>query len=176
MVIITDLLLVKRLKFVYPSIDFVARWIDDQRTRAPHVLVDQPRSTQHTFCPPVNCSRDRERRGEMDLSMFPWRASGRRTRGFLLGVMPARVRRSPARRVGRQARGHLLRATRARGLPAPLMAPTPFCCDLPAPLILLPKPTRPAPIPHSGNRLDGSFSSNPSSNRPPRSVRLHGGR
>ena len=133
-------------------------------------------STQQTFCPPVNCYRDRVRRGEMDLSMFPWRASGRRTRGFLLGAMPARVRRSPARRVGRQARGHLLRATRARGLPAPLTAPTPFCCDLPAPLILLPKPTRPAPIPHSGNRLDGSFSSNPSSNRPPRSVRLHGGR
>ena len=71
MVIITYLLLVKRLKFVYPSIDFVARWIDDQRTRAPHVLIDQPRSTQQTFCPPVNCSRDRERRGEMDLSMFP---------------------------------------------------------------------------------------------------------
>ena len=117
MVIITDLLLVKRLKFVYPSIDFVAHWIDDQRTRAPHVLVDQPGSTQQTFCPPVNCSRDRERRGEIDLSMFPWRASGRRTRGFLLGAMPARGASLP--RPARRPPGARPPAPRDAGVWAP---------------------------------------------------------
>ena len=144
MVIITDLLLVKRLKFVYPSIDFVARWIDDQHTRAPHVLVDQPDPHNRHFVLPLIVPVTVSGEEKWICPCFP---GGRAAAGHATSCS-ARCRRvcvapppdEPAARRGAtcSARHELVGYPPRSRLPRHSVATSPlrwfFCPDRPAPL------------------------------------------